>query len=540
MAQQRRTSATQGRTSATRGQTDATRKVTQTRRQTVTRSTAGSAQTVRRTAAQRPSQQRAAQGQRQRTTAQGQRSRTASAQRRSVNGQQRQSMPVQKSREELRREARLKRERQQRRKRRFTTCMLALAAIVIGVVLSLTVFFKISTIEVTGTSQYSKETILNVCGVDTGDNLFLVKKARVADKIGRALPFAGEITVKRSFPNKIVIQVTDSVPSAAVAYEDGYALLNQDQKVLATVSTEEELYTLVAQQLRIAEEATAAEESQTENNAEDSTGNGADDSTATASVTTAAAQGNSTSSVASASSSNTSSGTTKASSTKSSTTKSSTTKSATSASGTASGKTSASAGTRKSTGTASQTKTEEETTTASDADTQEANADTSVSVTEEEIEAAKSWITMISGLTVSKAEAGKKITFESNAAYTAYQDVAKALEEEEFTGVTGLDFTNSSDVRMEYEKRIILKLGSASGLNRKLQLAEKVLEEQNAVSTELTGTIDLTISGRAYFSDEAESLTTTKAEEETSAVSETSETSESSTTSGKKATVSQK
>ncbi len=525
MAQQRRTSATQGRTSATRGQTGAPRKVTQTRRQSVTRSTAGSAQTVRRTAAQRP--QNAVQGQRPRTTAQGQRTRAASAQRRSTAGQ-RQAMPVQKSREELRREARLKRERQQKRKRRFTTCMLALAAIVIGVVLSLTVFFKISTIEVTGTSQYSKETILNVCGVDTGDNLFLVKKARVADKIGRALPFTGEITVKRSFPNKIVIQVTDSVPSAAVAYEDGYALLNQDQKVLATVSTEEELYTLVAQQLRLAEEATA-EVSQTENNVEASTDNGADDSTATASVTTAAAQGNSASSVASASSSSSTS-----------TTKASSTKSSTSASGTVSGKTSASTGTGKSTGTASQTKKEEETTAVSDTDAQEASTDASLSVTKEEIEAAKSQITMISGLTVSKAEAGKKITFENNAAYTAYQDVVKALEEEEFTGVTGLDFTNSSAVRMEYEKRIILKLGSASGLNRKLQLAEKVLEEQNAVSTELTGTIDLTISGRAYFSDEAESLITTKTEEETSAVSEPSETSESSTTSGKKATVSQK
>lgn len=499
MAQQRRTSATQGRTSATRGQTGAPRKVTQAQRRPVTRSTTGLAQTARRAAAQRP--QNAAQRQRSHTTAQGQRTRAASAQRRSATGQ-RQAMPVQKSREELRREARLKRERQQKRKRRFTTCMLALAAIVIGVVLSLTVFFKISTIEVTGTSQYSKETILNVCGVDTGDNLFLVKKARVADKIGRALPFTGEITVKRSFPNKIVIQVTDSVPSAAVAYEDGYALLNQDQKVLATVATEEELYSVVAQQLRLAEEATA-EEAQTENNTEDS----ADDSTVTASVTVAAAQENSTSGVASTSSS------------------------------------SSSAGTGKNTGTASQTKTEEETTAVSDTDTQEGSTDTSVSVTEEEIEAAKRQIAMISGLTVSKAEAGKKITFENNAAYTAYQDVVKALEEEEFTGVTGLDFTNSSAVRMEYEKRIILKLGSASGLNRKLQLAEKVLEEQNAVSTELTGTIDLTISGRAYFSDEAESLTTTKTDEETSAVSETSEPSEiseSSTTSGKKATVSQK
>jgi hypothetical protein len=495
MAQQRRTSATQGRTSATRGQapaargrTGTARKVTQTRRP-----------------------QSAAQGQRQRATVQGgQRSRTALAQRRSTNGQ-RQAMPVQKSREELRREARLKRERQQKRKRRFTTCMLALAAVVIGVVLSLTVFFKISTIEVTGTSQYSKETILNVCGIDTGDNLFLVKKVRVADKIGRALPFTGEITVKRSFPNKIIIQVTDSVPSGAVAYEDGYALLNSDQKVLATVSTEEELYTLVAQQLQLAEEATT-EESKTANNAEGegSADNGTDDSTATVSVTTAAAQGNSASGVASASSSSTS------------TTKTSSTKSSTSASGTVTGK---------STETASQTTTEEETTAASYTETTEANEDTSVSVTEEEIEAAKSQITMISGLTVSKAEAGKKITFEDNAAYTAYQDVAKALEEEEFTGVTGLDFTNTSDIRMEYEKRIVLKLGSASSLNRKLQLAEKVLEEQNAVSTELTGTIDLTISGRAYFSDEAESLTTTKAEEETSAVSETSEISESSTTS---------
>ncbi len=162
MAQQRRTSATQGRTSATRGQAPVTRKRT------------GTARKVTQT--RRPSQQHTAQGQHQRATVQsGQRSRTASAQRRSTNGQ-RQAMPVQKSREELRREARLKRERQQKRKRRFTTCMLALAAIVIGVVLSLTVFFKISTIEVTGTSQYSKETILNVCGVDTGDNLFLVKR----------------------------------------------------------------------------------------------------------------------------------------------------------------------------------------------------------------------------------------------------------------------------------------------------------------------------------------------------------------------------
>ncbi len=342
--------------------------------------------------------------------------RRKTAQHRGGSGQ-RQGVPVQKSREELRREARLKRERQQKRKRRFTTCMLVLAAVVIGVILSLTVFFKINTIEVTGTSQYSKESILNVCGVDTGDNLFLIKKTGVAEKISRALPFTGEITVKRSFPNKIVIQVTDSVPSSAVVYEDGYALLNQEQKVLATVSTEEELYALVAQQLYI------AEETQTENNTEDSTD------------------------------------------------------------------------------TASQTK------------------------TDAEVETAKSQIIMISGLTVSKAEAGKKITFENNAAYTAYQDVTKALEEEEFTGVTGLDFSNSSDVRMEYEKRIILKLGSASGLNRKLQLAEKVLEEQNAVSTELTGTIDLTISGRAYFSDETESLVTTKVAEETSAVSEISESS---------------
>ena len=43
-----------------------------------------------------------------------------------------------------------------------------------AITLSLTVLFKISTIEVTGTSRYSVEDIIKESGISEGNNLFLI------------------------------------------------------------------------------------------------------------------------------------------------------------------------------------------------------------------------------------------------------------------------------------------------------------------------------------------------------------------------------
>ncbi|MGX8692073.1 MAG: hypothetical protein ACSW70_05690, partial [Eubacteriales bacterium] len=66
------------------------------------------------------------------------------------------------------------------------------------------------------------------------------------------------------------------------------------------------------------------------------------------------------------------------------------------------------------------------------------------------------------------------------------------------------------DIRLTYQQRITILLGSATGLDRKAAMCAKVLEEQNKVSTEQKGTIDLSIEGKAYFSEGgATTMTTT-------------------------------
>jgi hypothetical protein len=76
--------------------------------------------------------------------------------------------------------------------------------------------------------------------------------------------------------------------------------------------------------------------------------------------------------------------------------------------------------------------------------------------------------------------------------------------------ITAVDLTKVTDIRLTYQQRITILLGSASGLDRKAAMCAKVLEEQNKVSTEQKGTIDLSIEGKAYFSEGgATTMTTT-------------------------------
>ena len=64
------------------------------------------------------------------------------------------------------------------RKRNLILFYLSIFVVIIAaaITLSLTVLFKISTIEVTGTSRYSVEDIIKESGISQGNNLFLINK----------------------------------------------------------------------------------------------------------------------------------------------------------------------------------------------------------------------------------------------------------------------------------------------------------------------------------------------------------------------------
>ncbi|MBO7682214.1 MAG: FtsQ-type POTRA domain-containing protein, partial [Clostridia bacterium] len=146
----------------------------------------------------------------------------------------RRSRAAAKSREELRRENREALERQKRRRHAVLVIGLVAVIVVAAVILSLTVFFNITAVEVdVSQSQYTADQVREASGVEEGDNLFLMRRAEVAEEIGHKLPYAGEVTVKRKLPTKVRIYVEDSSVANAVKYNDEFVLLNDNYKVLA-------------------------------------------------------------------------------------------------------------------------------------------------------------------------------------------------------------------------------------------------------------------------------------------------------------------
>ena len=68
-----------------------------------------------------------------------------------------------------------------RRRRRgnfgFLYKLLSVLVICAAVVMALTLFFRVDTIEVTGTERYTEKDVIEASGIQLGDNLFLLNAA---------------------------------------------------------------------------------------------------------------------------------------------------------------------------------------------------------------------------------------------------------------------------------------------------------------------------------------------------------------------------
>lgn len=126
-----------------------------------------------------------------------------------------------------------KRIRRKRKLKRLATLVL-LAAVVAGVSVALVmaVFFKISTIQITGDKVYSDKEIIAKSDIDTGTNLFRVNPKKVNEKLSGALPYIKEVTIKRKLPDTLIIEVESTKEIAAIESKSGFILLDETGKVL--------------------------------------------------------------------------------------------------------------------------------------------------------------------------------------------------------------------------------------------------------------------------------------------------------------------
>lgn len=113
----------------------------------------------------------------------------------------------------------------------------ALAAVVIFLILSTTVFFKIDTITVKGSSIYTAEEICDASGIKSGNNLIRTNMSKAAASIENTLTYIETAELKRSFPSGVVITVRPCREAISAEYEDGFCLLSEKGKVLKTSET---------------------------------------------------------------------------------------------------------------------------------------------------------------------------------------------------------------------------------------------------------------------------------------------------------------
>ncbi len=139
------------------------------------------------------------------------------------------------------RETRRKQSAQKRRKKRrqkairiFVSFILILLSV--AIILSLTVFFPITTISVNGSTIYSNEQIIEASGITIGENAFMSGGINSDKKITKKLPYVKTATVKRNFSGEIEISVTDTTAEICYFSDGQYFLCDGDNKILEFIS----------------------------------------------------------------------------------------------------------------------------------------------------------------------------------------------------------------------------------------------------------------------------------------------------------------
>ena len=129
----------------------------------------------------------------------------------------------------------------------FAWKLVSMAAVVVAVFLGLSVFFRVDTIAVAGADKYTPWMIRQAAGVEPGDALLSIGKARVASRIRMKLPYIDEIKVDIRLPGTLEIQVTELQVTYSIEDENGgWWLISSSGRAIESASLEKALgYTRV-------------------------------------------------------------------------------------------------------------------------------------------------------------------------------------------------------------------------------------------------------------------------------------------------------
>ena len=117
--------------------------------------------------------------------------------------------------------------------------LFGIIAAVVLIILANTVLFKCGSIEVIGTSRYTAEEITASAGIKTGDNLLHINTKKAEENIIKNFAFVDKVAVKKAFPSKIQIEITEAANWFAIKQDNKIHVVSRGRRILGQISAKD-------------------------------------------------------------------------------------------------------------------------------------------------------------------------------------------------------------------------------------------------------------------------------------------------------------
>lgn len=133
-----------------------------------------------------------------------------------------------------------------RRRRKIVGVLCLLVVLAVGVALSVNLLFKVTGFRVENTDRttpantgiYTEQQIIDLLGVQTGDNLFGFSTKEKSEQLQTQLPYLDVVEVNIQLPGTVVIKVQPATERFTMEATGGWLVLSDGLKVLRTAETQ--------------------------------------------------------------------------------------------------------------------------------------------------------------------------------------------------------------------------------------------------------------------------------------------------------------
>ncbi len=121
---------------------------------------------------------------------------------------------------------------------------LIIVLIGVGIYVALSPLFNIKDINIIGNSKVSKEEIISLSELKTGENTFKVLKKNIKNKV-KANAYIENVKIRRKLPDKVEIIVVERVATYMIPFANSYIYINNQGYMLEITSQKAEMPAIV-------------------------------------------------------------------------------------------------------------------------------------------------------------------------------------------------------------------------------------------------------------------------------------------------------